>query len=94
MMPGIQGDDEMSLREIARTLADFRAEFRAQVTQLLRADVYRAEQAALEVRLVSLEKDRDAADASAAANRRLALGAVFACVGTLVAALLLVALGR
>ena len=57
MMP--TPDDDMSLREIARTLADFRQEFRAQVTQLLRADVYRAEQAAMEIRVGALEKDRD-----------------------------------
>lgn len=84
----------MSLREIARTLADFRSEFRSQVTQLLRADVYRAEQAAMDNRVAALEKDRDHAEQAAGANRRLALGAVFTTVATLVAALLLVALGR
>jgi len=94
MMPVPLPDDEMSLREIARTLSDFRAEFRSQVTQLLRADVYRAEQAAFDMRLKSLEKDRDSVEAASTANRRLVLGAVFACVGTLVAALLLVALGH
>lgn len=82
----------MSLREIARTLADFRAEFRSQINQLLRADVYRAEQAALEVRLTSLEKDRDTAEANAGATRRLALGGIVTGVVTLVVALLLVAL--
>lgn len=92
MMP--TADDDMSLREIARTLSDFRSEFRSQVTQLLRADVYRAEQAAMENRIVALEKDRDAADASANANRKLALGAVFSAVAMLVVALLLVGLGR
>ena len=92
MMPA--PDDDMSLREIARTLADFRLEFRSHLTQLLRADVYRAEQAAIDMRVAALEKDRDAAELGAAANRRLALGAVFTTVATLVAALLLVALGR
>lgn len=92
MMP--TPDDDMSLREIARTLSDFRQEFRSQVGQLLRADVYRAEQANVDNRLTALEKDRDAAEHSAAANRRLALGAVFTTVATLVTALLLVALGR
>lgn len=85
-------DDDMSLREIARTLADFRAEFRAQVTQLLRTDVYRAEQAAMDIRVTGLEKDRDTAELNAATNRRLALGAVFSAVATLVTALLLIAL--
>lgn len=87
-------DDDMSLREIARTLSDFRQEFRAQVTQLLRADVYRAEQQAMEIRVTALEKDRDAAEASSAANRRLALGAVFSAVATLLVALLLLGLGH
>lgn len=87
-------DDDMSIREIARTIADFRSEFRSQVSQLLRADVYRAEQAALEVRLTSLEKDRDTADASQASTRKLAMGAVLTCVGTIISALILLALVR
>jgi len=85
-------DDDMSLREIARNIADFRLEFRSTVGQLLRADVYRAEQAAMEIRVAALEKDRDAAEAGAAANRRLAIGAVFSAIATAVVALLLIAL--
>lgn len=85
-------DDEMSIREIARTIADFRQEFRSQIGQLLRADVYRAEQAAFELRLASLEKDRDAAESNAANTRRLAIGAVLTGIVTVVVALLLVAL--
>ena len=85
-------DDEMSIREIARTIADFRQEFRSQIGQLLRADVYRAEQAAFELRLASLEKDRDSAESNAANTRRLAIGAVLTGVVTVVVALLLVAL--
>lgn len=90
MMP--TADDDMSLREIARTLSDFRQEFRSQVTQLLRADVYRAEQAAMDIRVAALEKDRDIAEANAASTRKLAVGAVFTGVVTLITALLLVAL--
>jgi hypothetical protein len=90
MMPS--PDDDMSLREIARTLADFRQEFRTQIGQLLRADVYRAEQAALEVRITSLEKDRDLAESNAAGNRRLALGSVFTAIATIVVSLIMVAL--
>jgi hypothetical protein len=89
-----QDDDDMSLKEIARTLADFRQEFRSQISQLLRADVYRAEKAALEVRLSSLEKDRDSAEQQAAATRKLALGAVLTCVGTILAALVMIAITR
>lgn len=84
----------MSLKEIARTLADFRSEFRSQIQQLLRADVYMAEKAALELRLASLEKDRDLADQSAAGNRRLAVAALLSCVGSVIAALILIALTR
>ena len=90
MMP--TPDDAMSLHEIARTLADFRLEFRSQVGQLLRSDVYRAEQQAMDARVKALEKDRDTAETDSRANRRLALGAVFTCVTTLVTALLLIAL--
>jgi hypothetical protein len=89
MMPS--ADDDMSLREIARTLADFRQEFRTQVLQLLRADVYRAEQAALEVRISGLEKDRDQAEQNAVANRRLALGAMLSAIGTIIVSLILIA---
>lgn len=84
----------MSLKEIARTLADFRQEFRSQISQLLRADVYRAEKAALEVRIASLEKDRDTAELQAAATRKLALGAVLTCVGSILAALVMIAITR
>jgi hypothetical protein len=85
-------EDDMSIREIARTISDFRQEFRSQIGQLLRADVYRAEQAALELRIASLEKDRDTAEANAVSTRKIALTAVFGAIGTIVAALILLAL--
>jgi hypothetical protein len=91
-MPSL--DDDMSLREIARTLADFRAEFRSQLAQLVRADVYREAQAADRARLTALEKagERDATDA--AANRRLVIGAFVAAALSFIGSLLLVALTR
>ena len=82
----------MSLREIARTLADFRAEFRSQLASLMRTDVYRAEQAALVQRISTLEKDLQGNDEDKAMTRRIALGALLSCIGTVVAALLIVAL--
>jgi hypothetical protein len=85
-------DDDMSIREIARTIADFRQEFRTQLGHLLRADVYAAQQALVEQRLASLEKDRDTAEARADSTRKIALTAVFGAVGTIVTALLLIAL--
>lgn len=90
MMP--TPDDDMSLKEIARTLADFRQEFRSQLTSLMRTDVYRAEQAALTQRIVQLEKDHETDDMDRRATRKLALGALLTCIGTVVAALILVAL--
>lgn len=93
MMPTVP-DDEMSLREISHTLTDFRHEWRSQVTQLLRTDVYRAEQEATHIRITNLEKDRDTAEATIAANRRLALGAILTGVISVITALLLIALHR
>lgn len=92
-------DDDMSIREIARTLSDFRNEFRSQVQQLLRADLYRAEQAQVEHRLAALERDRErdeqerAADRKRAederhANRRLVNGAFLSSALTFVAMLI------
>ena len=87
-------DDDMSLREIARTLSDFRAEFRSQLQQLVRADVYRAEQAADRARIAAIEKaaERDVTDQGA--NRRLIYGAFVAAALSFVGSLLLVALAR
>lgn len=71
-------DDDLSIRELARTLSatnatisDFRNEFRAQISQLIRQDVYRAEQQAMEFRIASLERDRerDETERQAAAQR-------------------------
>ena len=87
-------DDDMSLREIARTLADFRQEFRSQVAQLVRADVYRAEQAADRSRLAALEKADERRDTDAGANRRLVIGSFIAAAMSFVGSLLLVALTR
>jgi hypothetical protein len=87
-------DDDMSLREIARTLSDFRQEFRSQVAQLVRADVYRAEQAADRARIGTLEKagERDESDRSA--DRRLVIGAFVTAALSFIGSLLLVALTR
>lgn len=85
-------DDDMSLREIARTLSDFRAEFRSQLAQLVRADVYRAEQSADRSRLGALEKAEERRESDAAANRRLAIGSFATAALAFIGSLLLVAL--
>ena len=92
MMPTPPADDEMSLREIARTLSDFRNEFRNQITQLLRADVYRAEQAAVMARIATLEKDRDQAETDRKSTHRLAIGSGLAALGSFVVGLILFAI--
>jgi len=93
-------DDDMSIREIARTLSDFRNEFRSQVQQLLRADLYRAEQAQVEHRLAALERDREREeqdrkaaqareDLERSSNRRLVIGAFLASALSFASALVL-----
>ena len=97
------GDDDMSLREIARTLSDFRNEFRNQISQLVRTDVYRAEQAADRARIAVLEKaaERDESDRAAerlrvesdrASDHRLVVGSIVGAALSFIGSLLLVAL--
>lgn len=85
-------DDDMSLREIARTLADFRLEFRSQVAQLVRADVYRAELAAVVARIAALEKAAERDEADRAASQRQRTGAIIMAAASLVVALILAAI--
>lgn len=85
-------DDDMSLREIARTLSDFRQEFRSQVAQLVRADVYRAELAAVVARIATLEKAAERDEADRTANQRQRTGAIIMAAASLVVALVVAAL--
>lgn len=98
-------DDDMSLREIGRTLSDFRQEFRSQVAQLVRTDVYRAEQTADRARIAVLEKDaereeadrtaaRTRLDADRASDRRLVYGAIVSTAASFVGSLLLIVLSH
>jgi hypothetical protein len=87
-------DDDMSLREIARTLADFRQEFRSQVAQLVRADVYRAELGAVVARIAAIEKAAERDESERSASRRLVYGAFLAAALSFVGSLLMVALTR
>ena len=82
----------MSLREIARTLADFRAEFRSQIAAMMRTDVYHAEQAALVQRIATVEKGLQDTEEEKRQTRRLVMGSLLTCVATVVAALLIVGL--
>lgn len=87
-------DDDMSLREIARTLADFRHEFRNQVAQLVRTDVYRAEREADRARIAALEKMRERDDEDKTSSRRQTNYAITAAVLSFIGSLLLVLLTR
>ena len=69
-------EDDISIREVARTIADFRSEFRGAVAQLVRADVYRAEQAALEARIKRIEEDKLRDESDKTSFRRLVYGAI------------------
>lgn len=82
-------DDSVTLQEVARTLADFRAEFRGQLQQLVRTDVYRAEQAADRARIAVLEKRIESDDADKLAARRGVQMAVVGAIASAVASPLL-----
>lgn len=87
-------DDDMTLREIGRNLADFRMEVRSSLAQVVRTDVYRAEQVAVETRMAALEKARERDDQDRAAARRSTQAAIAGAVLSFVASLLLVLLTR
>ena len=87
-------DDDMSIREIARTIADFRQEFRAQVGQLLRADVYRAEQVAMDARLKRVEEERARDESEKDSFRKIVMASFLTSGGSLVVALVMFLVSR
>ena len=87
-------EDDMSLREIARTLSDFRQEFRSQVAQLVRTDVYRAEQAGDRARIATLEKNAEREESDRGQDRRMVWGAIITAAASFIGSLLLVAFTR
>jgi Flp pilus assembly protein TadB len=102
-MPLPEGDTTpreivQALKGVESSLADFRHEMRNQLQQLVRTDVYRAEQAADRARVATLEKDierieqdrsreRDQERGDAGANRRLILAAFGTGIAGIVVAL-------
>lgn len=71
-----EDDDVPTLREVSRTLRDFRDEFRSQMGMMVRKDVHAVEHSALaekckvmEDRLVKLESARDADEKLKTTNR-------------------------
>lgn len=87
-------DDPPTLAEISRTLSDFRAEFRNQITSLMRTDVYRAEQQAITGRLDRLEADATREETERDSFRRLVYGAFVSAGLSLVVALIMFLVSR
>src|SRR5687767_5508812 len=89
-MPPIDSDDVPTLREVSRTLRDFRDEFRLQVGMMVRKDVHAVEHQGLETRLARLENERetDKKDRSAMRNQYYfsVVGAALSLVVALVVA--------
>lgn len=56
-MPGFDGDDVPRLAEIARTISDFRAEFRSAISDMVRKDVYTAHMASVQLQMDSLKQE-------------------------------------
>lgn len=90
----VLASDDVTLQEVARTLSDMRQEFRTQLSTLVRTDVYRAEQAATELRLKRIEEERGRDESEKDSFRRLLYGAFLASAGTLVAALIMFLISR
>jgi hypothetical protein len=89
-MPPIDSDDVPTLREVSRTLRDFRDEFRLQMGMMVRKDVHTVEHQGLETRLARLENERetDKKDRSAMRNQYYfsVVGAALSLVVALVVA--------
>lgn len=86
--------DDVSLQEIARNLSDMRQEFRTQLSTLVRTDVYRAEQAAMDARLKRIEEDRGRDESEKDSFRRLLYGSFISAAGALVVALVMFLISR
>jgi hypothetical protein len=80
--------DEPGNGELARQIADFRADVRddfaqitTQLTQFVLREVYTADKKALEGRLARMERESEAA-------RNAARTAIYACIGAIIAAII------
>jgi hypothetical protein len=77
-MPGYDDSDTPRLAEIARTLSDFRQEFRNSLQDMVRKDVYQVSSAALEARIVMLETKLRDADTQTKSKSNLLYGTALA----------------
>lgn len=92
-------EDVPRLAEIARTLADFRAEFRNAITDMVRKDVYSAHMASMQLQIDSvkaenkrlseeLEKDRTDRANDRRSLRNVTVGAILSTVVAIVVLIL------
>lgn len=73
-MPALDDSDTPRLAEIARSLADFRQEFRNGLQDMVRKDVYQVSFTALESRVIGLEMRLREADAHGKSKSNLLYG--------------------
>lgn len=96
-MPAYDDDDVPTLREVSRTLRDFRDEFRLQMGMMVRKDVHAVEHSALDIRSQTIEsrlsrmeseRDGDKKDRTTIRNQYYfsVVGAVLSLVVALVVA--------
>lgn len=92
-------EEHVSLAEMSRTLKDFRDEFRGAIGGMVRADVYRAEQATLRAetaaqtaalvgRLITVERDLQQLQNERRQYRTMSISAALTAVVTVVLSLL------
>jgi hypothetical protein len=87
-------DDEVTLGELGRMLVDLKADVRSLRGEYLRADVYSANQAVLEVRLRAVEASLAAMHEGRTAMTRLVYSALVMGIGSLVVQLIVTALNH
>lgn len=90
-------DDAPRLSEIARTIADFRSEFRDAIGNMVRRDVYDAHRQTTEVKITAIEAElrRTQADAekdqaARATMKNIMIGALLSGIVSLTVSIILV----
>lgn len=86
------GDSEPSLGEISRGVSDIKAELRLMRGEFVRGDNFLAHRATDDLRFRSIEENLKGIHDDRASTRRLAYGALFAAVFTIIAQILLIGL--
>lgn len=84
-------EDVPTIKEIHRTMVDFREEWRNQMSQLVRKDVHTVEHEALLNRLARIESERDAQNKERATLRNQFYFAVLSAALSMTVALIVAA---